>query len=144
MNDLFTPLFDNALFFDWMTYQDLLACVYNNFLYTKLGLILVLVPLILLIFFYKVWDPIRKQRFMWFICIIIILIIGYFSTREILYSNTCILNLLGSYQPGDNNPDPKGFIFQMSMITSLYSLISSLIFTLIIKSFSTHNSHNPF
>ncbi len=69
-------------------------------------------------------------------------IIGYSATTGIIYNNECILDELAAYD--GSQVDPEYFIFQISMITVLYSLIVSLIFTLIIKRFSTHNSHNPF
>jgi formate hydrogenlyase subunit 3/multisubunit Na+/H+ antiporter MnhD subunit len=140
MNDLFAPFYDNDLFFDWNIYQTLLECVFDNLDYGKLGFLLILTPLILLVLFYKAWEPMRKQRLMYLVVILIILIINYSATTGILNINECILNIRGGNPPVNIDY----FIFQMSMISVIYSVISSLIFSFIIKRFSTHNSHNPF
>jgi len=140
VNDLLAPAYE--YFFNWDNYETLLSCAYDNNDYGKFGWLLLLTPMLLLILFYKVWEPMRRQRLMWLIILIIISIIGYAATTGILYNNECILDELGSYT--GNQVNPEYFIFQMSMITVLYSFIMSIIYTLIIKRFSKHNSHNPF
>jgi hypothetical protein len=141
VNDLLAPMYE--YFFNWDNYEILLDCVYNNNDYGKFGWLLLLVPLLILGIFYKVWEPMRKQRLMWLITIIIISIINYASATGILYGNECVLTEIGAYIP-ENQVKPEYFIFQISMITVLYSVIASLIYTLIVKRFSKHNSHNPF
>ena len=140
INDLLAPMYE--YFFNWNNYQILLTCLYDNNDYGKFGWLLLIMPLLLLVLFYKVWEPLRRQRLMWLIIIIITAIIGYAATTGIIYNNECILNELAAYD--GSQVDPEYFVFQISMITVLYSLIVSLIFTIIIKRFSTHNSHNPF
>lgn len=140
INDLLAPMYE--YFFNWNNYQILLTCLYDNNDYRKFGWLLLIMPLLLLVLFYKVWEPLRRQRLMWLIIIIITAIIGYAATTGIIYNNECILNELAAYD--GSQVDPEYFVFQISMITVLYSLIVSLIFTIIIKRFSTHNSHNPF
>jgi|GEM_PF-7116962 len=140
MNNLLSPMYE--YFFNWDNYQVLLTCLFDLFDYGKFGWLLLIVPLVLLVLFYKVWEPMRRQRLMWLITIIIIAIIGFVATTGIVYNNECILNVLAA-----NNADgvnPENFILQISLITVLYSLIVSLIYTLVIKRFSMHNSHNPF
>lgn len=140
INDLLAPMYE--YFFNWNNYQILLTCLYDNNDYGKFGWLLLIMPLLLLVLFYKVWEPLRRQRLMWLIIIIITAIIGYAATTGIIYNNECILNELAAYD--GSQVDPEYFVFQISMINVLYSLIVSLIFTIIIKRFSTHNSHNPF
>ncbi|WP_299681160.1 hypothetical protein [uncultured Dokdonia sp.] len=140
LNNLLAPIYE--YFFSWDNYEILLTCLWENNDYGKFGWMLFLVPFFLLVLFYKVWEPIRKQRLMWLITILIISIIHYAATTGIIYNNTCILDELGVYTGDQINPEY--FIFQIGMITVLYSIIVSLIYTLIIKRFSKHNSHNPF
>ena len=140
VNDLLAPMYE--YFFNWDNYEILLTCLWDNNDYGKFGWLLLLVPLLLLVLFYKVWEPMRKQRLMWLITIIIISIVSYAATTGILFNNECILDELAAYNGDQVNPEY--FIFQISMITVFYSVIISFIYTLLIKRFSTHNSHNPF
>ena len=138
MNDLFAPLYE--WWFNWDVYQVLLTCLYDNNDYGKFGWLLLIVPLLLLALFYKVWDPMRRQRLMWLITTIIISLIGYMATTGIVFNNVCILDELN----GLDSKLAETFIFQISLISALYFLLASLLYTLIVKRFSTHNSHNPF
>ena len=138
MNDLFAPLYEP--WFNWDVYQVLLTCLYDNNDYGKFGWLLLIVPLLLLALFYKVWDPMRRQRLMWLITTIIISLIGYMTTTGIVFNNVCILDELN----GLDSKLAETFIFQISLISALYFLLASLIYTFIVKRFSTNNSHNPF
>ena len=140
MNDLFAPIYESGVWFDWNQYQVLLGCLYNSNDYGKFGWLLLIVPLLLLALFYKAWEPMRRQRLMWSITIIIISLIGYMTTTGIVFNNVCILDELN----GQNSILAETFIIQISLINALYFLLASLIYTFIVKRFSTHNSHNPF
>ena len=142
MNDIIVQLFEP--FFDWNAYQDLLKIVYNNFDYGKIGFILLVLPLIVMAIFYKVWEPMKSQLLMWSLSILAIMIILYSSTSGFLYSNFEFQQYIGNYTGDDGQIDPDYFIFQMSMISVLYSAILAFIYSLILKQFSTNNSHNPF
>jgi|TARA_B110001469_G_C9514716_1_gene256425 drug/metabolite transporter (DMT)-like permease len=138
MNDLFAPLYE--WWFNWDVYQVLLTCLYDNNDYGKFGWLLLIVPLLLLVLFYKVWEPMRRPRLMWSITIIIISLIGYMTTTGIVFNNVCLLDELN----GQDSKLAETFIVQISLISALYFLLVSLIYTFIVKRFSTHNSHNPF
>jgi hypothetical protein len=138
MNDLFAPIYEP--WFNFNVYQILLDCLYDNNDYGKFGWLLLIVPLLLLALFYKAWEPMRRQRLMWSITIIIISLIGYMTTTGIVFNNVCILDELN----GQNSILAETFIIQISLINALYFLLASLIYTFIVKRFSTHNSHNPF
>ena len=142
MNNLLAPFYDS--FFDWNTYQDLLMPVFNNSDYGKFGFVLILIPLIILTFFYRLWEPMRNQRLMWFISVIIISVIAYTATTGILYNNVEISNLIGNYSGDDGQANPDYFILQMSLISVLYSTLISLFFSFFLRKISTNNSHNPF
>ena len=138
MNNLFAPMYE--WWFNWGEYQVLLTCLFDNNDYGKFGWLLLIVPLLLLALFYKAWEPMRRQRLMWSITIIIISLIGYMTTTGIVFNNVCILDELN----GLDSKLAETFIVQISLISALYFLLASLLYTLIVKRFSTHNSHNPF
>ena len=138
MNDLFAPMYE--FWFEFGVYEILLDCLYNNNDYGKFGWLLLIVPLLLLALFYKAWEPMRRQRLMWSITIILISLIGYMTTTGIVYINSCILDELN----GQDSKLAETFIDQISLLSALYFLLASLLYTLIVKRFSTHNSHNPF
>jgi hypothetical protein len=138
MNNLFAPMYE--WWFNWNEYQVLLTCLFDNNDYGKFGWLLLIVPLLLLALFYKAWEPMRRQRLMWLITTIIISLIGYMATTGIVFDNDCILDELN----GLDSKLAETFIVQISLISALYFLLASLLYTLIVKRFSTHNSHNPF
>ena len=138
MNNLFAPFYE--WWFDWDEYQVLLTCLFNNNDYGKFGWLLLIVPLLLLALFYRAWDPMRRQRLMWLITTIIISLIGYMATTGIVFNNVCILDELN----GIDSKLAETFIVQISLISALYFLLVSLIYTFIVKRFSINNSHNPF
>ena len=138
MNDLFAPFYE--WWFEFEVYEILLDCLYDNNDYGKFGWLLLIVPLLLLALFYRVWDPMRRQRLMWSITIIIISLIGYMATTGIVYNNVCILDELN----GLDSKLAETFIVQISLISALYFLLVSMIYTFIVKRFSINNSHNPF
>ena len=138
MNNLFAPMYE--WWFNWDEYQVLLTCLFDNNDYGKFGWLLLIVPLLLLALFYKAWEPMRRQRLMWLITTIIISLIGYMTTTGIVFNNVCILDELN----GLDSKLAETFIVQISLISALYFLLASLLYTLIVKRFSTHNSHNPF
>ena len=138
MNNLFAPFYE--WWFDWDVYKVLLTCLFDNNDYGKFGWLLLIVPLLLLALFYRAWDPMRRQRLMWLITTIIISLIGYMATTSIVFNNVCILDELN----GLDSKLAETFIVQISLISALYFLIISLIYTFIVKRFSINNSHNPF
>ena len=138
MNDLFAPFYEFWL--NYEVYEVLYTCLYDNNDYGKFGWLLLMVPLLLLALFYRAWDPMRRQRIMWLITIIIISLIGYMTTTGIIWYNVCILDELN----GIDSKLAETFIVQISLISALYFLLVSLIYTFIVKRFSINNSHNPF
>jgi energy-coupling factor transporter transmembrane protein EcfT len=130
-------------------YLDLLNDIYGvntNGEYDKIGwILLIAVPIVTLFLFYKVWEPMRKQRLMWFFTISLITLITYFTTHYLfLLQNQDILIKIGDYIEGQGLVNPNSFIVQISLITSLFAFLLSIGYSLIIKRFSTHNSINPF
>ncbi len=140
INDLLAGFYED--FFNWNNYEVLLTSLYDNNDYGKFGWLLLIVPLIMMLLFYKVWEPMRKQRLMWLITIITIAIVNYAITTGIIYSNVDVLNEIDIFD--GSQVDPEFFVLEISMINALYTVLISLFYSIILKRFSTQNSHNPF
>ncbi|MCL7755017.1 hypothetical protein [Polaribacter sp. Z022] len=142
MNEI-APLFE--FFLNWDTYEELLNAVYNNVDYSKICLLLIFTPLLLLTTFYKFWDPVSSSKLKWWVTIFIVSIFSYIGASLILYNNPEIIQYLGNYTGENGQPDAHYFIFQMSMITLGCSLIVAIILSIIpFRLLSTNNRNNPF
>jgi hypothetical protein len=143
MNEIIALLYEP--FFNWDTYQELLSAVFNNLDYGKIGWLILIIPIIILIIFYKFWDPISSTKLKWWLMILSISILGYISASTILCSNPEMIQYLGNYTGENGQLDAVYFIFQMSMITAVYSLIITLMLSIVpFRFISTNNSKNPF
>jgi hypothetical protein len=142
MNEI-APLYE--FFFNWNTYQELLNAVYNNVDYSKICLLLIFIPLLMLTIFYKFWDPVSSSKLKWWVTVFIVSILSYIGTSIILYNNIDIIQYLGNFIGGDGQPDAHYFIFQMSLMTVGYSIVIAVILSIIpFRFLSTNNSNNPF
>jgi len=143
MNEIIVKLYEE--FFDWSTYQGLLNMVFNNHDYGKIGWLILIIPIIILIIFYKFWDPVSSSKLKWWLTILSISILGYISASTVLYNNTKIIQYLGNYTGGNGQPDADYFIIQMSLMTLVYSLIIAFILSIIpFRLISSNNRNNPF
>ena len=142
MNNLIASLYE--FFFNYDRYQELLDAVWENYDYGKFGWVLLLVPLLFMLIFYKVWEPIGKQLLKWVLTMVVVALVVYASTTSILYYNPDVLSYIGNYTGDVLQVNGGYFIFQMSLISSFYSIILSFIYSLIIKKFSINNTYNPF
>jgi hypothetical protein len=143
MNEIIVKLYEE--FFYWNTYQGLLNMVFNNHDYGKIGWLILIIPIIILIIFYKFWDPVSSSKLKWWLTILSISILGYISASTVLYNNTKIIQYLGNYTGGNGQPDADYFIIQMSLMTLVYSLIIAFILSIIpFRLISSNNRNNPF
>jgi hypothetical protein len=124
----------------------LLNCIIDAPYYNILTWILLITPIVLLVIFYKVWEPLTKQLLKWFLTGMIICIILFIATRYFLIEeNPCMIVLLDEYDisiPGLLNPNT--FVYYVSVLISGISLILTFLYSLVIKRISKQNSHNPF
>ncbi len=131
--------------FNYDTYQTLLGMVFDNLDYGKMGWMLILVPVISLIVFYKFWDPVKGAKLKWYISLVFIIILCYAITTGILYNNSEILQYIGNATGAVGEVDADYFILQMSIISLVYALIISIVFSMTFFRFlSTNNRYNPF
>lgn len=143
MNEFIATLYDRL--FDWNVYEDLSRMVFENLDYGKIGWILIVLPILFLIIFYKLWDPVSSSKLKWYLTMFLISLISYIGASTILYSNTQIIEYIGNFTGEDGQVNADYFIFQMSMITFFYALIISFILSIVpFRLISTNNRHNPF
>jgi len=143
MNDIIALLYDRL--FDWDTYQELSGMVFNNLDYGKLGWVLIVVPIIVLTVFYKLWDPVSNSKLKWYLTTLFIMIISYTGASIILYKNFEIIQYIGNFTGEDGQVNADYFIFQMGMISVVYTLIIAIVLSIIpFRLISTNNRYNPF
>jgi hypothetical protein len=143
MNEIIVNLYED--YFHWNTYQGLLNMVFNNHDYGKIGWLILIIPIIILIIFYKFWDPVSSSKLKWGLTMLSISILSYISASTILYSNTEMIQYLGNYTGESGQPNADYFITQMSGITAVYSIIIAFVLSIIpFRLISTNNRNNPF
>lgn len=141
LNNTFAPLFEP--FFDYDTNNQLLDCVFDNSDYAKIGTTMLLVSIVFLTFFYKIWDPIKNPKLKLGGTILIIGLVSFTSTYFILGMNNCIKIAIGDST--GIGVDPFNFMLQLSLISVLYGIIISCILSIFpFRHISTNNSKNPF
>ena len=144
--NLLNGFFSEWFFGPWFNYDTdnvLLACVDTNNDYVKIMASLFLILVVCLSIFYKFYDPIKKSRLKWIITILLIAVLCYSTCDQILWANTCILIQMGNYD--GNGIDPINFVRQINFITMVYSIIISIILSLLVfRKISNNNRNNPF
>lgn len=142
MNELFATFYET--FFDWDTYQQLLTYVFLNNDYSKLGLIILGISIIIPIVFHKAWDPVGGAKFKYWAVVILTGVVGYIASSVLLYNNFNIMEYISNYSGENGLPSADYFIFQMSLITVLFVVVLFVVISVFSKRFSTNNSKNPF
>ncbi|MDO6802996.1 hypothetical protein Q4595_11105 [Wenyingzhuangia sp. 1_MG-2023] len=142
MNDFFALFFE--FLFDYERDKELLDAVYNNGDYKSISFLMIVITILGLIAFYRIWDPISRQVLKFFCIIIAISVVQFFVSIYFLYNNNDLLNLMGNYSSESYHMAPKKFIMTMSVISLVYTILLSFLLSLILKNISTSNKHNPF
>ncbi len=142
MNDLIASFYDR--WFNYELYKDLQDSVYNAFDFQKLGWSLIIVSIILLLVFYKLWDPVKKPRFKWIITLLFVGIFMFAICYALLFNNIELLQYLGNYTGDVGEPNPQYFILQMAVISFVYGVVLSGFLSIFVKYISVSNKRNPF
>ncbi|GAA3777940.1 hypothetical protein GCM10022271_07730 [Corallibacter vietnamensis] len=142
MNDFIASLYDP--WFNYELYKDLQDSVFNAFDFQKLGWSLIIVSIILLLVFYKLWDPVKKPRFKWIITLLFAGIFMFAICYALLFNNIELLQYLGNYTGDVGEPNPQYFILQMAVISFVYGVALAGLLSIPIKYISVGNKHNPF
>ena len=106
--------------------------------YVISGLIAILIPVIIMILFYKVFDFVHGKLWHWIvtstISLLTVLIVNIVVTRN---------QLIDFVIDETNNPNVGSFIFEYSFYIMVISIIP-LILTILFKYSSKNNKYNPF
>lgn len=132
MNELFASLYESKPigFYDPNFSQE----VFNEYLYQKYGLVLLISTLVFVFFYYKVLDkPFLAKNSIW---IIILLITILFNFGFLFVDSRMVLESAGFEFDGE--------YMSLAISNSLYSAILFVILSFIIKNFSVNNSKVPF
>lgn len=143
MNDLLAGLYES--WFDYATYQDLFRSVFKEQSFGFIGWAVIVLSILLLIIFYKFWDPVQGQRKKWFLVLLVNSLLIFGASYLILYNNQGLIEAMGNYSEGMVNP--HYFVFQISSISALYGLVIAFICCILplpVKFLSNDNKHNPF
>lgn len=142
LNGFFSEWFYGP-WFDFGTYNVLLGCLDSNNDYVKIMGALILITVVCLLIFYKYYDPIKNPKLKWVITILLISVLCYTTSDQILFANSCILEQIGNFQ--GTGVDPNSYVRQINLITMFYSIIiSSILSLLVFRKMSNNNQNNPF
>lgn len=142
LNGFFSKWFYEP-WFDFSTNNVLLACVESNNDYVKIMGSVFIISILILLLFYKIYDPVSKSKLKWLITFFIIPFLCYNACDQILWANSCILIEMGNFN--GNGVDPNSFVRQINFITMFYSITISIILSLLVfRKISSNNKNNPF
>lgn len=139
MNDFFANVFETVIPY----VPQFMNAVYDNQDYNYIGLTLLIFPLIFMLLFYKVWDPIPK-RIMWVVITFIVTVLSVFG----LTYYWAITGGMEEYLINEvnlNGISAGSFVWSISFYAAVFSLIPGIVFMFLAKKFlSINNSNNPF
>ena len=135
LNNFVASLYDP--WFDYTLYKNLVDEVYSAYDFRNLGFCLIIVSILCLVAFYKLWDPVKKPRFKWWITLLFVGLFMFGITNGLLYNNAQLLSV-------NEPPSIDFFILQMAIISFLYGVLLSGLLSILVKYISVGNKHNPF
>lgn len=134
MKDILAPLYNYLLNPNNYEYLYDISYHFNHLFF----LFMIIVPIPILIIFYKIWDPVSSQRRNFFLTVFVLSIASYLFTEITLYSNVDIIMYV-------ENGGTVDYFNQIMGITNFFlQFIPSFIFAIIIRVISSNNRHNPF
>ena len=106
--------------------------------YAISGWLILFIPLLVMLLFYKVFDFVNGKIWHWLIAFVIALFAVFFANWGIATHELepFIIN-------PKNNPNINSFIFEYSFYTAIISIIPTLL-GILWKLISTNNKYNPF
>lgn len=134
MNDFFANIYE-AVYVDPLFSDP----VYDGQDYLWLGIVLIIIPLLWNLAFYKLWDPTPVKRYKWLIMAMFTSMLSVFliSFLKLFYGES-LADFIINEEPGVIQ-----FIWNLSLYNSLFSIPLIAIYSVIIKRFSINNINNP-
>lgn len=100
--------------------------------------IMLLIPMLVLLVFYRFWDKVNSKRYHWILFCTISIILVFMTSVGRLY-NSGLMEFI-------DNPNYDGcvtYMYQYSGLITLYSLVLLLAFTFVFRFISPNNRYNP-
>lgn len=147
MNTAFSNLYENIIFNS--DYSPLFNHLYDSDKYAGFGLTMLIVPTIFLVLFYFVWRNPYGKKLHYFTWLLISSALVFGITYYIVF--IAVIDS-GSHEIQDllNDPDSsfetyaKLYFIKISLLNSALSFVFGFLLSLVIKRFSTLNTHLPF
>lgn len=112
--------------------------VFDGHDYIWLGVFLFIVPLILAMIFYKVWDPTPVKKTKWFVMLLFPTIIIVFGLSAYWLYSGSLQGLIINLEPGISK-----YLLTLALYNSIFSIIVVAIYSFVLKRLSINNINNP-
>ena len=130
LNELFASLYE-TLFYT----NDFSGDLFNENLYTIIGLVMVVTSLLIPVLYYKIIDRVKFSKIsIWLVFLSLSVIFNFLFCYMYSYNYLSALGL--DYSSGE--------YLSFSFINAFYSLLVGFLFSLILKNFSTNCKKVPF
>ncbi|SFN22425.1 hypothetical protein SAMN05421738_108158 [Algoriella xinjiangensis] len=130
LNELFASLYE-TLFYT----NDFSGDLFNENLYTIIGLVMVVTSLLIPVLYYKIIDTVKFSKIsIWLVFLSLSVIFNFLFCYMYSYNYLSALGL--DYSSGE--------YLSFSFINAFYSLLVGFLFSLILKNFSTNCKKVPF
>lgn len=130
LNELFASLYE-TLFYT----NDFSGDLFNENLYTIIGLVMVVTSLLIPVLYYKIIDIVKFSKIsIWLVFLSLSVIFNFLFCYVYSYNYLSALGL--DYSSGE--------YLSFSFINAFYSLLVGFLFSLILKNFSTNCKKVPF
>lgn len=143
MNEFYNNII-TTFFLDYSDNRTLLDTIYDANIYTPIFFVEIVFHLAAVFLFYKLINPITKQRLKWLLLLVINCIIAFIISKSMLQSNGSVIDELvnmGDDETGYLTPNIPSVI---SFLNVLFSLVFTLILSIGLKYSSKTNRNNPF
>lgn len=140
MYNLLAPLYgfilDNQSNF---TYDDIM---FNEGGYTIILLLLIIIPLISYLIFYRVLDIVVAKRLHFILAVVLVTIILIGTTFGALFQFTSLVDYQGATPEYHLNVEL--WVFKSSLLTGFISLLTQALSAYLFRFISVNNRYNPF
>lgn len=140
MYNLLAPLYD--FFLDNQSNFTYDSIMYDEGGYTLILGLLISIPLISYVIFYRILDFVIAKRLHFFLALIIVVLVVMGTTYGALFQFTSLLDYQGATPEYHTNVEV--WVVKASILTSLYSLFFQAFCAFSLRFISINNRYNPF
>lgn len=140
MYNLLAPLYD--FFLDNQSNFTYDSIMYDEGGYTLILALLISIPVISFLIFYRILDFVIAKRLHFFIAQIIVVLVVMGTTYGALFQFTSLLDYQGATPEYHTNVEV--WVVKASLLTSFYSLFFQSVCVFLLRFISINNRYNPF